>query len=175
MPAPLIVLAHAADSSAIANNVNRRLSTLGYAVEQHLVGAGAPALNGASNKAQRLIVLWSRGAAGANLDASLRRAEAAGKLSVIRLASSPLPARLKRSARTLPRPGEDDATWRELAENLESPPRHQKEETPEGCLREPGSRLHGLLVLVLVGLVAAWAAYVSNTGFAEQVNALFGA
>jgi hypothetical protein len=172
MSAPLILLAHAADSSALASAVSRRLAGLGYGVTQFLIGAGVkPALSVELAQAQRLIVLWSRGAAGANLEAPLRHAEEAGKLSVIQLASAPTPTRFKQAARKLPRPGDSDAAWRGLAENV-APLAPRAQASERAYRREPGSRLHGLLVLVLMGLVLTWAAYVANPDLAAQLNAL---
>ena len=95
------------------------MAGLGYGVEQLLIGAGAKqALSVELGQVRRLIVLWSRGAAGANVEAVLRRAEDIGKLSVIRLASSPSPARLKHATRNLPRPSDGDAAWHELTDNV---------------------------------------------------------
>jgi hypothetical protein len=150
MSTPQIILAHAADSNALAGAVNRRLVRLGYGVEQRLIGASGR-LREDLGQAQRLIVLWSRGAASAN--PQLRRAEQAGKLSVIRLASAPTPARLKRAARKLPRPGDGDAAWRGLTENAA---------TLAPRAKERGR--YGLLALALVALVAALAGAAALVG-----------
>lgn len=176
MSTPLLILAHAADAHAPAGTISRRLYGLGYGVERRLIGAGdgAQSLGDGLGEAQRLILLWSRGAASANLDAPLRRAQAAGKLSLIRLASSPTPARFRLATRSLPRPGASDAAWRALTEGATAPA-PIRDEGRKNYRREPGSRLHGLIVLLAMGAVTAWAAYVADTGFAEQVHALLGA
>lgn len=165
----MIILAHAADTNALAATVCRRLSGLGYAVEQRLVTSGK-GLEDNIAQAQRLVVLWSKGAASANLDASLKRADQAGKLSIVRLASSPTPARLKRASQRLPRAGESDGAWRRLAENGAAPPVSE----PRGAHREhPGSRLHGLIVLAAMGLVVVSAAYLASPDFAQNIDTLF--
>ncbi len=106
---PLIILANAHDARAPAAMIARRLEGLGYTVDQRSVpDAFADDLAGA----QRLLLIWSRGAAA---DADLTSKTHAGKLSVVRLASSPSPAKLRGVSVRLPR-GSDAQGWRRLAE-----------------------------------------------------------
>jgi hypothetical protein len=143
MAMPRIVLAHAADTKALAEIAARRLTGLGMTVERQPLET----LNGAADEADRVIVLWSRGAAPAA--ASLRRAEASGKLCVARLASAPTPPRLRAHVAALPRPRDSDAAWLALAG---APTAASAPSKPEPNAY-PGSRWHALLVAALMAAI----------------------
>lgn len=159
-----IILTHAADTKALAEIAVRRLAGVGVPVERRAIET----LNGAAAEADRLIVLWSRGAASA--EASLKRAEERGKLNIARLASAPTPPRLRAHVVPMPRPRDSDETWRAFAGGVrpEAKPEPQRE-----VRADPGTGWHALLVAALMSLVVAGAAYGANADFAARVNALF--
>lgn len=171
MPARPIILAHAADTAALAAIIDRRFSALGYQVDRLRIDQADPArprLRETIDEAKRVIVLWSRAAAGGALEAALRQAEDAGKLAVVRLASSPTPPRLRARVSKLPRPSAGDEAWRALADSSARRPHAPPADAPA----YPGSRWHGMLVAVLMAMIAAGAAYETNRSFAARVDAL---
>lgn len=106
---PLIILANATDTKAPAAMIARRLENLGYTVNQRSI---PDAFGDDIEGPQRLLLIWSRGAA-ASLECAPKRH--AGKFSVVQLASAPSPAKLRSLSVRLPRGG-DEKAWRLLAE-----------------------------------------------------------
>lgn len=166
MTAPLILLVHASDANALATLAARRLQAAGFRVDQCAITAPA-ALAQDVNQAQRVIVLWSKGVASAK-DAT-RQLEAIDRLCVVRLASTPTPTRLRSKVHRLPRMNESDASWRAWAQGVETAPTKPKAAHAQ---TSPGSRLHGLLVLVVMSLVTMAAAYAAYPPFAAQLRML---
>ena len=83
-----IVLALPADTKALAEITARRLAGLNIEVERRLIDAAAgDAVAGAARDFDRMILIWSRAAAGA--EALLRRGDIADRLWVARLAMAP--------------------------------------------------------------------------------------
>ena len=115
--------------------------------------------------AHRYIVLWSReGARAPALRAAAKHALRAGKLASVRLDKTPPPVGAA-SAIALPRGRAQAHAWRRLLEQTEMPAAAISE-----TRRQPTSRITGLVMLLLMGLVTATAGYYTNTSFAAQVD-----
>ncbi len=161
-----IVLAHASDTKALAEVAARRLTGLNIEVERRSLDT----MNGAMRGVDRLILLWSRGAAGA--ETLLRRADLADRVCVVRLAVSPTPPRLKAPVIALPRANDSDDAWRALAgiaPARTAPTRVVQRAQPTEHL---GVRWHALLVVTLMSAITATAAYVASARFADAIDAL---
>jgi hypothetical protein len=159
-----IALVHGPDAESIAKLAQRRLTDVGAKVKRRPLAV----LEDAAHDVDRIVVLWSRHAAGA--EQGLRRVAASGRLTIARLASAPTPPRWRAHVRALPRPRDGDNAWRALAGM-----RRLTKAERENMGDYPGTRWHALLVVAAMGLLTASAAYASDVGFAARVDAVFAA
>jgi hypothetical protein len=194
MPSPLVVLAHAPEADAVAQQVTDELAALGYAVNRTAAGALKRSWAAKIETAHRVVVLWSRKARPTPaLRAAVRRASARGTLVCVSLDAAPAPAGAKRIT-PLPRNG---AAWRHalirkpaVATTKKTPAktalrRNRRAHAVHGggsveaiATRAPASRsapISGFLATVLVfGAAVGIGLYQANPGFAASVNALIG-
>lgn len=173
--APLIILANAPDSRAPAAMIARRLMNLGYAVDQRSI---PDALDDDLGGAKRLLLIWSRGAAADSADITRH----ASKLSVVQLASSPSPPKLRDLTVRLPRGG-DEGAWRKLAEGKAAAqaPRAagarastKAAPTPQRRPERKGKSWGGVVagVIALLGLATAVAYFAMSGDGAELLSRL---
>jgi hypothetical protein len=167
-PQLLIILAHAPGAAAHADEIAAQLAELGYRIDRDVTAPGAIAARARARRiaaAHRYIVLWSREAAKAPaLRAAAKHALRAGKLASVRLDKTPPPVGAA-SAIALPRGRAQAHAWRRLLEQTEMPAAAISD-----TRRQPTSRITGLVMLLLMGLVTATAGYYTNTSFAAQVD-----
>lgn len=169
-PPLLVILAHAPSADVAARTIAAELATLGYRVDQDVAAPGVASRKARDLRmaaAHRYVVLWSREAAKAPaLRAAAKRAHRAGKLAGVRLDSTAPPVG-GATAISLPRGRAQAHAWRRLLEQNDMP-----NLSAEARTRQPTSRLTGFVAVLLLGLVAAGAGYVTNTAFAAQVDSL---
>lgn len=168
-PPLLVILAHTPGADAHADEIAAQLVALGYAIDRDVTTPGAAAARARARRiaaAHRYIVLWSREAAKAPaLRAAAKHAMRAGKLASVRLDKTPPPVG-GADAIALPRGRAQAHAWRRLLEHTEMP----AAATADAHRRQPTSRITGLVMLLLMGLVTATAGYYTNTAFAAQID-----
>ncbi len=168
-PQLLVILAHAPGADAHADEIAAQLAALGYQIDRDVTAPGTAAARTRARRiasAHRYIVLWSREAAKAPaLRAAAKHALRAGKLASVRLDKTPPPVGAA-SAIALPRGRTQAHAWRRLLEQTEMP----AAAISETRTRQPTSRITGLVMVLLMGLVTATAGYYTNAGFAAQVD-----
>ncbi|MGE3251181.1 MAG: hypothetical protein AB7J28_06350 [Hyphomonadaceae bacterium] len=118
-----ILVAHAPAAEARAARVREKLAGLGYTIKEALPAPGAFAqrqLNGAIDKAQCVLVLWSKEAPAApGMIAAAARAQAAGKLALARLDKAAPPVRIRTAAADLSAwMGRETRAWKSLLARL---------------------------------------------------------
>lgn len=118
-----ILVAHAPAAEVRAARVREKLVGLGYTIQEATPAPGAYALrqlNGAIDKAQCVLVLWSKDAPAApGLLAATARAQAAGKLALARLDTAAAPVRIRASAADLSAwMGRETRAWKSLLTRL---------------------------------------------------------
>lgn len=164
-----IIVTHAADASARAARVAKKLDALGFKIRNEFDIDGALSPHARRRraeeiaKAERLLVLWSKDAASspALLDAAAR-ARAAGKLTLVRLDAAAPPASLRRAeAADLSNwLGRDTPRWRALVAALgrtgaKAATPHRAAAAPAGAMPAPAEKKGGGLGWVLLLLVIA--------------------
>jgi hypothetical protein len=193
MPPPILVLAHAPQTQAVADRIGADLAGLGFTVDrgEQLTTRRAEAAR--IEAAHKVVVLWSRAARGTPaLRAAVRRARAKGTLVCVALDAAPPPGgvgqRLPRSGgawrkvllckrastahgaattRAYPRPAK---ARREAKPRIEQP-RASSKGSP-APRRKSASLLAALMALALIVAAAATEAYARDAAFAARVQAL---
>jgi hypothetical protein len=173
MPKPLVLLAHSPEAGVAAHDIARRLRPLGYRLNRVVASAGRgglPALERKLAQCQRVIVLSGPSSKENVILRDLTaRARAAGKLLILRTHTGQ--SRIVRDRLAPARRGvADQRRWRALLKAPASEAAISRARLdPAG--RSTSRRGAWLATLALLSVAGA-AAYLTDPGFAANVDAL---